>query len=117
MYDRGVAGRVDVLDDEIEGLQAFGTLMVVPGGKSLNTGFHFKLPGTILESTSGSDQKTYLLRVKKQPGTKAIPLTIRVHLPYGASLISTSPDALIQGRNLLFGTNLRTDVEIEVVFQ
>jgi len=116
MLGEGVMGQVDVLDEEIEGLQAFGTLMVVPGGKSVNTGLQFSLPDSVLDVSPRSDQRTYRLDVRKQPGTRANRLTIRIHLPAGANLISVSPDALVQGRDLLIETNLRTDLRLEVVF-
>jgi hypothetical protein len=116
ILNRDVPAKVDVLDEEIEGLQAFGTLMVVPGGESLSTGFHFSLPDVVLEVSPELNLSTYRLEVRKQPGTKDIPLAVRVHLPTGARVISNSPNALIQGRNLLFETDLHTDVEIVVVF-
>jgi hypothetical protein len=116
ILNHGVPGKVDVLDEKIEGVQAFGTLMVVPGNESLDTSFRFSLPGTVLNETPGSGWLVYHLKVKKQPGTLAIPLTIRVHLPEGAALQSTSSDPVTQGNHILFQTDLRIDQEITVVF-
>ena len=74
------AARVDTLDnDGIAGVQAFGTLQVVPGGESVVTTFRFALPASIVQS--GTGQSIYHLLVQKQPGTLAEPITIRVHLP------------------------------------
>lgn len=117
VFDRSMpTPRVDVLDEEIDGVQAFGTLMVVPGGKSVSATYHFALPSDILEYEASSNQTIYRLKVQKQPGTIAIPITIRVHLPLHSQLISAYPDALVQGKNILFTTNLMTDIEIQVVF-
>ena len=111
-----VAPRVDVLDEEVVGVQGFGTLVVVPGGQSVNTSFRFALPARVLSFESGNGQMTYRLKVQKQPGTLLIPITIRVHLPVSASLISIPTDAVVQENNVLFKTDLREDVEIEIVF-
>ncbi len=116
ILNRGVKAHVDVLDEEIKGLQTFGTLMVVPGGESLNTTMQFGLPRSILEDIPDLDQKVYHLTVQKQPGTIAIPIIIRVHLPVLSRLVSNSPVAVKQGDNLLFETDLQTDIEITVLF-
>jgi hypothetical protein len=67
ILNRGVKGHVDILDEEIKGSQAFGTLMVVPRGDSLTTTMHFGLPGNVLENIPDLKQKLYRLTVKKQP--------------------------------------------------
>lgn len=109
-------GQVDILKEEIDGVQAFGTLQVLLGGESLSVGFQFALPADILKVASGSNQITYHLKVQKQPGTSAIPISIRVHLPKGA-LIETLPSkAVVENNNILYQTNLRKDIEFEVVF-
>ena len=110
--NQGVNGQVDKLDEEIDGLQAFGTLMVVPGGDSLITSFHFRLPGLVL--AGDGHQVTYRLKVKKQPGTIAVPLTIRIHVPNGATVKSVYPDAVVEENHILLETTLRTDLNVEV---
>jgi len=110
-----VIARVDNLDERIDGVQAFGTLQVVPGGESVATNFRFTMPTNIIQSRAG--QSIYRLRVQKQPGTQAIPITIRVHLPNNASIKSAPSGALVQNPNILYKTNLRTDIEIEIVFE
>jgi len=113
-----VPARVDILDDEnINGVQGFGTLLVVPGGTSLETNFGFLLPSRILVTTGKPGLMTYQLRVQKQPGTLAIPLVIRVRLPAGALLINASPEARLVEGDWVFDTDLRTDVEIVLTFQ
>jgi hypothetical protein len=116
LLGRGVPARVDELEEGIPGVQGFGTLLVVPGGQPVQTGFRFALPSSVLSNAGVSGQVIYLLKVQKQPGTLANPLTLRIHLPTGASLISASMDAIQQDNDLLVETDLRTDVSLEIVF-
>jgi hypothetical protein len=110
-----VPARVDDIDEELAGIRGFGTLLVVPAGESLTTSFQFALPGTLLSSQGTPRKLTYRLHVQKQPGTLAVPLTVRIHLPSRATL-EAPQDAILQGQNLLLNTNLQTDVKLEVVF-
>ncbi len=114
LIKQDVPARVDMLDEGITGVQAFGTLQVVPGGESVNTTFHFALPASIIQS--GIGQSKYHLLVKKQPGTLAEPITIRVHLPNNASVLTAPKGAVVQGQNVLYQTDLQTDLEFEVVY-
>ncbi|HET7145382.1 MAG TPA: DUF4012 domain-containing protein [Anaerolineales bacterium] len=109
-------GQVDILEEEIDGVQAFGTLQVLLGGESLSANFDFALPADILSFEPGSDRRVYHLKVQKQPGTAGVPITIRVHLPKNAFIERTLAGADIQDNNILFQTDLITDIEFEVVF-
>jgi hypothetical protein len=109
-----VPARVDILDEGINGVQAFGTLQVVPGGESVATSFSFALPPSILQS--GIGQSIYHLLVQKQPGTLAEPITIRVHLPNNATIQTVPAGSVVQDQNILYQTDLRTDLEFEIVF-
>ena len=112
---KDVPARVDdLLNDGINGVQAFGTFQVVPGGESVSTSFRFALPASLLQS--GTNQSIYHLLVQKQAGSLAVPIIIRVHLPNRASVQSAPAGAVVQGNNILYQTELRTDVEFEIVF-
>jgi hypothetical protein len=108
--------RVDELEEEIPGVLGFGTLKVVHGGGSLPTSFEFALPAGILVRDEESGEWSYPLKVQKQPGTLANALTIRIHLPSHATLKSAPPAMIVQNDNLLLETNLRTDVELDLIF-
>jgi hypothetical protein len=108
--------KVDLLNEDIPGVQAFGTLQVVPYGQSLTASFRFGLPAGILQVQPGSGWRLYHLKVQKQPGT-LVPITIRIHLPNNASIQTAPEGAIVQGSNILLETDLRTDLELEVVFQ
>jgi hypothetical protein len=116
ILNHGVSGPVDVLE-EVDGLQAFGTLLVVPGGESLVTSFQFRLPEDVLAVRSEAGSLTYRLQIDKQPGTLAVPLVIRIHFPGGAGIQTAFPGAVVDGNQLLIETDLRTDLDLEVNFQ
>lgn len=111
-----VPARVDVLEEEIPGVQGFGTLLVVPGGEAQDTSFQFSLPASVLSAGSAAGEYVYQLRVQKQPGTLAHGLTVRIHLPGRAMLQSGPPGAVLQDNHLLIETDLRTDLEFSIAF-
>lgn len=116
LLNKRVPARVDLLEEGIDGVQGFGTLLVVPGGQSLSTGFEFALPASVIFHEEGTDRFTYRLKVQKQPGRLADPLTIRIHLPNRSQVEKVNLEALVQGQDILVETNLQTDVYLEVVF-
>jgi len=113
---QAVPAQVDILEEEIDGVQGFGVLKVVPGEQSVATNFEFILPGQIIKTQRDSSNLVYNLRIQKQPGTLAVPITIRVHLPNNTHIQSVPSGAIIQGSNILIETNLKEDREIEIVF-
>jgi hypothetical protein len=113
-----VPARVDILDEEgIPGVQAFGSLVVIPQQKTVDTTFDLRLPGEIVHWDPLKDTWTYRLLVQKQPGTLAIPLNISLSLPAGAALID--PPAGIQRKlnEWVLTTDLKQDVDLEIVFR
>jgi len=117
LLGRNVPARVDVLDEEINGVLGFGTLLVVPGGQSFSTSFDFALPALVISHEDGTDRFTYRLRVQKQPGTLANPLVVRIHLPNRSQVEMINMDAQIQDNNLLIETDLLKDVYLELIFR
>ena len=108
---------VDTLDEGIKGLSSFGTLLVVPGGGTQSVGMSFALPANIVLHRAQDGSWHYLLNIRRQPGTAALPITIRVHLPTGSTLESPASNWTVHGRNILIKADLRVDFRIEVVFQ
>jgi hypothetical protein len=117
LLGRSVPARIDILDEEINGVLGFGTLLVVPGAQSFNTSFDFALPALVVSHEDGTDRFTYRLRVQKQPGTLANPLVVRIHLPNRSQVEMINMDAQIQGDDLLIETDLRKDVYLELIFR
>jgi len=97
-------------------LQSFGTMIVVPGGQTVNTGLRFALPAGRILSQNVNHVFTYQLTIRKQPGTLDIPLTVRIHLPSNATLESGSPDWIVDGEDILIQTNLKVDAHLKIDF-
>lgn len=117
MLSEDIPPRVDVLDDSLQGLQGFGTLLVTPMGQNVETDFKFNLPAGILTSDLKLRDLIYQLKVQKQAGTMATPIIVRVHLPQGSKIRSVSPEgSLTEGNNLLFNLVLSADVNIRIEF-
>ncbi len=112
---RAVPPQVDILEEEMEGLRGFGTLKVVPGGESLSSSFRFGLPASVVRPASAG-RMVYRLKIQKQPGTQGGAVTVRVHLPGGATIQEVPPGAVVQGGNILIETILTTDLTLEFVF-
>ncbi len=115
MNYQSVPAQVDILNEDIQSIQAFGTLKVVPGGQSVTTDFRFSLPPSIFE-TLPNDGVAYHLKVQKQPGTLAVPLLIRVHLAPEVTITQTAPGAAIENNTVLYQTDLRLDREFEIIY-
>jgi hypothetical protein len=116
ILSKDVPARVDVLDEEIEGVQAFGTLMVVPVNSALETSFTFLLPARVIERLPDS---TYVYRIKihKQPGTRAFPFHLQIKLPAGASVVTVSLPIDAKQNGLEFDLSLNQDLSIEIRYQ
>jgi len=116
-HKRTVPPQVDVLEEEkLDGLHGFGTFKVVPGGQSLASGFRFALPSDVLTRGADSRLVTYRLKVQKAAGTVGVALTVRVHVPDGASVQTVPPGAVVEGQNVLIQSALVTDLQFEYVF-
>ncbi len=114
---QAVPSRVDVLDEDIPGVQGFGVLKVVPGGDTIATNFEFNLPIEIIKKQSNSDIFVYKLRIQKQPGTIGVPIVLRVHFANNVTIYTAPSGAEIQESNVFWETDLREDREFEITFQ
>ncbi len=113
---KSVPARVDTLNENIPGVQSFGTLLLVPVASSLETDFLFLLPARVVQMGAEPGSLIYALHVQKQPGTGANPIDICVHLPKGAVVVKGSlPGTLATGEWCL-KSNLRTDLNLQLIF-
>ncbi len=117
ILNRHVVPRVDVLDEGLPGLASFGTMLVVPGGGEVTTSMHFALPASSVLLRNPDGSLTYSLKLKKQPGTLAVPITVSVQLPTNATLLSHSPGGTTAGNTLMFAQKLQVDQQVNVVFR
>ena len=112
-----VPPQVDVIKEEgIVGVDGYGLLKVVPGGESIQTDMRFTLPADVVTPPSGQGGWSYKLLVQKQPGTLAIPFTLTVRLPKGASILSMPTDAAFADGVVTLSSTLRLDQELEIIF-
>ena len=117
MLYENVPARVDLLKEDIENIQGYGTLLVVPMDASLQTGFEFALPADILQQQNNSSELAYRLVIQKQPGIDIVPVTLRVHLPTGATITSVSAEGVVEANNLFFELELQEDIAFEIIFK
>jgi hypothetical protein len=117
ILEKSPPAQVDVLDEGIDGVQGFGTMQVVPASDYRITLFEFLLPADVVQAGPESGQWLYRLKVQKQPGTLAVPITIRVRLPGNASVLQAPAGAVVEGSSILLQTDLRADRQIEVLYQ
>jgi hypothetical protein len=114
---RSVPPRVDLLgDEEIDGVQAFGSLKIVRGGEAITTAMRFDLPLSIFQVESQDGLVAYRLKIQKQPGTHNIPIQIRTYLPPGSTVYRVPGRATIDGEVVTYQTRLQTDVYFEILF-
>jgi hypothetical protein len=110
-----VPARVDTLTDDVEGFAVFGTYFVVPMQQTLSTSFYLQAPPEVI-LTQREGEISYRLKIQKQPGTIALPVSFRMHLPEGAEVLQM-PAYLSNQNGILQGQfTLREDMLIEIVF-
>ena len=98
------------------GHEVFSTLLLVHRQETLETRFETQLPADVLLASSGGF--AYSLRVQKQPGTRAVPLHVRILLPPGSQLVRSEPHPRwVSGRELAYDLRLDTDVVLTVLFE
>lgn len=102
-------------DTLVPGTTPLGTFMIVAPGETRETLFRYQLPrGVVVPDEQGW---LYQLKVQKQAGTLAVPLTVRVVLPPSARLDSSSlPPTSSTSTVLMFDLPLDTDQTLDVRF-
>ena len=88
--------------------------MVPPGG-NLKTSFDLGLPQSVLEQDRQAGTWTYRLTVQKQPGTRAVPFSLRLLLPAGMKVLDASHDLQWRDGAWTLDTNLRQDLSFYLV--
>jgi len=112
-----VPARTDQLGNEdIPGVDVFGTLIIVPMHAKLSTDFQYSLPGSVVQQKPGTQDWTYHLTVQKQPGTIAVPITLRLFLPQGMEVTRASHELQQEQAAWTLNTDLRTDLDFEITF-
>lgn len=97
-------------------LLSLETLLLLPPGAIQTRSFTWELPANVL--TWREDEGVYILRVQKQPGTVGRPLTVRIRLEEGDTLLSADPSSSVsEGATVIFQTRLDRDREFVLRFR
>jgi len=92
-------------------------LLLVRKGEHVETRIDLLLPETVVQPRPDGGRQ-YSLTVQKQPGTRAVPLSVSITLPPGATRTSSEPTPASQeGAIVSYELALETDQTISVVFQ
>jgi hypothetical protein len=100
------------IDNEF-GKSVFGRFFPVLPGQTRSVIFLYETPGVVRIEDRVA---TYALYVQKQAGTRAVPLTLRFHLPRGAVLEELTLDGQRVATPYI-ATDLRRDRKVEVIFR
>jgi hypothetical protein len=107
-------GEATTLQDGLHDWTVFGQFFVVDYGKQLLTRLEYDLPVVVRDAAR---QKRYTLLLQKQPGTDAMRVNIKMTLPAGTRLVSTSLKPVTSSRDTLeFEVHLDIDRQLEVVY-
>jgi len=110
------SGEVTTVEGE-GGRSVFATLLLVQPGETVETRFEYLLPPTVVFATGNPDEMGYSLLVQKQPGTRGVPLSVRIRLPTGSALTASDPPPAEVGEvEIVYRLRLETDAEITLRF-
>lgn len=116
LSEQEIPARVDVLDENLPGIQSYGTLLVVPRGQTLMTNFNYSLQPNVITGDSSSGRLRYRLKVQKQPGTLAVPLILQIKLPAGMTVLNPILGLIETPDGWTYSTNLQRDGTFEIQF-
>lgn len=102
----------EAIDIELE-KRVFARYTPVLPGETKTIEFHYRSEGVVEQLDDGWQR--YRLYVQKQPGTRAIPLTLQLHLPPGAEVRSVTLNGV--PAELSIRTDLLVDRTVEVIFR
>ena len=100
------------IDIELE-KRVFGRFTPVRPGETKTVEFRYRSDGVVEQL--GDGWQRYRLYIQKQPGTRAIPLTMRLHLPPDADVRSVTLDGAEAEEPI--ETDLLVDRAIEVIYR
>ena len=112
---RGDTGTVTVSQGEA-GTHVLSTFLVVPFDETRVTVLRYRLPpGVLTEEAYGQH---YRLKLQKQSGREAIPVTLQIDLPPQATLISAAPTpSRVSDHSLVIDLDLARDQTVDVIFR
>ncbi|MGQ9710885.1 MAG: DUF4012 domain-containing protein [Anaerolineae bacterium] len=110
------SGEVTVLPADEGPFTTLEVLLLLPPGAVQTRSFTWALPESVVRRQG--DEAVYALRVQKQPGTVDRPLTVRIRLDDGDTLLSADPPpSASEGTSVVFQARLDRDREFTVRFR
>lgn len=100
---------------EQPGLATWANFLMVPRASEETALFEYDLPAGVVQTEDGIE--VYRLTVFKQPGTRPESLVIIATLPPGATLLSASHPAELDGDQIMIGTMLSTHAVITLRYR
>jgi hypothetical protein len=92
------------------------TFLVVPTGAQRETVLEYQLPEAVLSEEAQGWR--YRLKLQKQPGTGAIPYTVNIRLPTGATMLASSDQSVrLSGQMISVTFDLSEDREFDILFR
>jgi hypothetical protein len=95
---------------EEAGRASFGNGLLVPPGNA-NITYLWEVPDAAVPD---GNQWVYHLTIQKQPGMLPEPLSVRVALPEGATVVEAPAGSLTSNGRVTFQTSLTTDLELTI---
>ena len=108
----------DVAVGAMEGASctSWGVLGVMAPGDTETRHFTWTLPAKVVEGEGREGR--YALRIQKQPGKASHPLSVRVRLPEGSTLVDAAPNpSSVEDGWVRYRTGLDEDLAFEVEFR
>jgi hypothetical protein len=95
------------------GRLAYGNYLLMPPGPSTMS-YLWAVPDVAVRTDAGWE---YRLLVQKQPGSREVPLSVRVDLPTGAEVLEMTEGMVMDGDRLRYEAELAQDVELRVLYE
>ncbi|MFW5941183.1 MAG: DUF4012 domain-containing protein [Chloroflexota bacterium] len=99
---------------ERDGHTAIENFFLLQPGETLRSDYRYELPQVVTEQ---NDERRYEFYLYKQSGQAEEAVEVRIHLPEGASVLSTTPQATVDGQTITFRTGQTSDQRFSVSFR
>jgi hypothetical protein len=118
MLGERIPARTDDLGSEdIPNAQVFGMMIITPTRQSTATEFEYDLPAEVLTWDEENQLWIYRLKVQKQPGTLAHPITLNLRLPAGTQIVDAASFSFLENNGVWTAhLDLEHDLMLEVGF-
>ena len=110
---QGWQGRSTIVNED-GGHAAIENFFLLRPGETLRSSYRYALPQVVTEQNNARE---YELHLYKQSGQSEEVVEIRINLPAGASVLSTTPQATVEDQTIIFNTEQTSDQRFTVSFR